>query len=246
MRARKRCSVDGCTNNTHAKGVCQSHGPRCSVDGCTNSVNSKGGVCKSHGPRCSVDGCNNNANTKGVCQSHGPRCPVDGCTNNVNSKGVCKPCHGALNGCCPECRYVFTPDDGTAYVRAKTGARTYCLTCQPYGTGEWVKLARKHIDGLHDYPYGYGCVYGCGNDGTHGDHVFPKSVWPEFANEPWNLVPACRDHNHDKSARDPLEWLETVPDSAPFWDLLKVSALGQMVRLHRAGNLRGLIREEVA
>ena len=39
-----------------------------------------------------------------------------------------------------------------------------------------------------------GCVL-CGNPYVDAAHLLPKSVWPEYYTEEWNIVPLCREHH---------------------------------------------------
>lgn len=39
-----------------------------------------------------------------------------------------------------------------------------------------------------------GCVL-CGNPYVDAAHLLPKSVWPEYYTEEWNIVPMCREHH---------------------------------------------------
>ena len=101
VKKRKKCSVEGCTNQARGMGgICIRHGAKedthkiCSVEGCTNKSR-KGGVCDRHGtrPKCSHEGCTNQARTGGVCIRHGTKayiCSSEGCTNKARSRGLCE------------------------------------------------------------------------------------------------------------------------------------------------------------
>ena len=75
----------------------------CSVEGCTKQAK-KGGICIKHGAKvrkCSHEGCTNNALKSGLCIRHGAKitrrtCKFQGCTNKVQCAGVCFR-HGARN-----------------------------------------------------------------------------------------------------------------------------------------------------
>lgn len=57
------------------------------------------------------------------------------------------------------------------------------------------------------------CVY-CGAKANHGDHIAPKSRYPQLRNSMGNLVPACRACNRDKGARTLAEWAPVLPPDA--------------------------------
>lgn len=38
------------------------------------------------------------------------------------------------------------------------------------------------------------CVI-CGRPYVDAAHLLPKSVWPEYYTEEWNIVPLCREHH---------------------------------------------------
>ena len=59
-KKKKVCSVGGCSNNAHARGLCTTHCPRkaCSIDGCSTKAMARG-LCFKHGAlgECLREGC---------------------------------------------------------------------------------------------------------------------------------------------------------------------------------------------
>ena len=39
----------------------------------------------------------------------------------------------------------------------------------------------------------YCCI--CGKLGVDAAHILPKSMYPEYYTEPWNIIPLCREHH---------------------------------------------------
>jgi hypothetical protein len=76
--SKKRCSADGCANQSIKGGVCVKHGAKrkiCNSEGCSNRA-VKGGVCKKHGAKvkqCSSGRCTNIVQNGGVCFKHGAK-----------------------------------------------------------------------------------------------------------------------------------------------------------------------------
>lgn len=74
---KKRCNIEGCTNQVVKVGVCLTHGAkvkykRCSHKGCTSKVQ-QGGVCTTHGAnkkQCNFEGCIRFAQKGGICRRH--------------------------------------------------------------------------------------------------------------------------------------------------------------------------------
>ncbi|KAF0684005.1 Aste57867_23993 [Aphanomyces stellatus] len=103
-KARTKCSVADCFNQTYARQVCIKHGgkAKCIVDGCDANVRSQGFCCK-HGPKttkktCQVDGCNKVAHARHRCVRHGggQKCKVDACPAFARSGGFCQR-HGDVS-----------------------------------------------------------------------------------------------------------------------------------------------------
>lgn len=58
----------------------------------------------------------------------------------------------------------------------------------------------------------------CGCRVTHTlDHILPKTIYPEYAVNPSNLVPCCRDCNSDKNTSIPTAEAETLH---PYFDFV--------------------------
>eukprot|EP00729_Bicosta_minor_P005556 gene5556-biopygen16858 len=96
----KCCSVDGCTTNAKARGVCFVHGAygECKTINCSTNAQKRGGYCARHGGKAgycqAIPPCNTPAVPgKFVCTMHGAHgiCSVWGCTKNANKsgRGVC-------------------------------------------------------------------------------------------------------------------------------------------------------------
>ncbi len=69
-----------------------------------------------------------------------------------------------------------------------------------------------NINGLQAFIRDGGCCVYCGKPllekygvASAADHLLPKSEYPELAEEPTNLVPACADCNHLKHYYDPSD-----------------------------------------
>ena len=45
----------------------------------------------------------------------------------------------------------------------------------------------------------YCCI--CGRTATDAAHLLPRSLYPEYYSEDWNIVPMCREH-HDRFDKD--------------------------------------------
>lgn len=45
----------------------------------------------------------------------------------------------------------------------------------------------------------YCCI--CGRTATDAAHLLPRSLYPEYYSEDWNIVPMCREH-HDRFDND--------------------------------------------
>eukprot|EP00729_Bicosta_minor_P032666 gene32666-biopygen11569 len=100
----KVCSVGGCSNTVHAKGLCSTHCRKpCSVEGCTTKATTRG-LCTKHGAngKCAEMGCVTNARKRGgYCSKHSKKvaCAHPNCsTPLVPGKGVCTK-HGAFGIC---------------------------------------------------------------------------------------------------------------------------------------------------
>eukprot|EP00729_Bicosta_minor_P011854 gene11853-biopygen31080 len=100
----KVCSVDGCSNTVHARGLCANHCRKsCSVEGCTTKAMARGLCCKhgAHG-KCVKKGCVTNAQKRGGhCSKHSKKavCAHPNCsTPLIVGKGVCAK-HGAFGIC---------------------------------------------------------------------------------------------------------------------------------------------------
>lgn len=80
----------------------------------------------------------------------------------------------------------FTPNQ-----KKQIGAAYSRVTAQNHASG----LRSVILDDEHGNLV---CVY-CGmQPGRQIDHFLPRSIYPEFGLEPWNLVPSCADCNKDK------------------------------------------------
>eukprot|EP00729_Bicosta_minor_P032478 gene32478-biopygen11146 len=100
----KGCSVDGCSNTVHGRGLCANHSRKpCSVEGCTTKAQGRG-LCNKHGAhgKCVTMGCVTNARKRGGhCGKHSKKvaCAHPNCsTPAVVGKGVCVK-HGAFGIC---------------------------------------------------------------------------------------------------------------------------------------------------
>eukprot|EP00729_Bicosta_minor_P006748 gene6748-biopygen7168 len=100
----KVCSVGGCSNTVHGRGLCKHHCLKpCSVEGCTTKAKARG-VCTKHGAygKCVKKGCVTNARKKGGhCFAHKKKvaCAHPNCsTPGVPGKGVCAK-HGTFGIC---------------------------------------------------------------------------------------------------------------------------------------------------
>eukprot|EP00729_Bicosta_minor_P011899 gene11899-biopygen29096 len=100
----KVCSVGGCSNTVHRRGLCGAHGKKpCSVEGCTTKAKARG-LCGKHGAhgQCVEMGCVTNAQKRGGhCKKHSKKvaCAHPNCsTPLVPGKGVCVK-HGAFGIC---------------------------------------------------------------------------------------------------------------------------------------------------
>ncbi|OQS04663.1 hypothetical protein THRCLA_03124 [Thraustotheca clavata] len=106
-RNRRRCIIEGCTNQVLARQRCVRHGgkPLCSHFGCTANART-GGVCSRHGAAlqkrvCSVDGCSRIAHRKLLCIRHGGgrQCNIQGCSTHARSGGCENPCRPNSDKC---------------------------------------------------------------------------------------------------------------------------------------------------
>lgn len=107
--AQKICSVEGCENKNHAKGMCTIHYARFKRRGTTGPVEAE----RKHGRVCAVDGCDRKGNGgRGMCGMHNMRvkkygdptvnlksrpkvpCAVDDCEKIAKALGYC-PTHYA-------------------------------------------------------------------------------------------------------------------------------------------------------
>eukprot|EP00729_Bicosta_minor_P006312 gene6312-biopygen1211 len=100
----KVCSVGGCSNTVHRRGLCNTHRRKpCSVEGCTTKAMARG-LCSKHGAsgKCVQMGCVTNAQRRGGhCGKHRKKvaCAHPDCsTPLVLGKGVCAK-HGAFGIC---------------------------------------------------------------------------------------------------------------------------------------------------
>eukprot|EP00729_Bicosta_minor_P005433 gene5433-biopygen19871 len=100
----KVCSVGGCSNTVHRRGLCDTHGRKpCSMEGCTTNAKARG-LCGKHGAygKCVQKGCVTNARKGGGhCSKHGKKvaCAHPNCsTPLIPGKGVCVK-HGAHGIC---------------------------------------------------------------------------------------------------------------------------------------------------
>eukprot|EP00729_Bicosta_minor_P003065 gene3065-biopygen25866 len=97
----KLCSVDGCTTNAKARGVCKKHGANGTY--CPNKVVARR-VCAKHGANgfCSFGNCKTAARNKGRCSRHGGGstkvCKVKDCDTLAKARGLCRK-HGASGTC---------------------------------------------------------------------------------------------------------------------------------------------------
>ena len=130
---RKPCSVDGCTANAQARGLCKKHGAygKCSVNDCSTNAQNKGGFCGGHGGRkrkpCSVAGCSTKEQARGLCGKHGARgkCNVSDCSTNATTKdGFCAR-HGGKDGFCttPGCDTPSIPGKGVCTKHGGGGSK---------------------------------------------------------------------------------------------------------------------------
>eukprot|EP00729_Bicosta_minor_P007311 gene7311-biopygen16919 len=100
----KVCSVGGCSNTVHRRGLCSTHCRKpCSVEGCTTKALTRG-LCRKHGAygKCVQLGCVSNAQKRGGhCFAHSKKvaCAHPNCsTPLIVGKGVCVK-HGAYGIC---------------------------------------------------------------------------------------------------------------------------------------------------
>eukprot|EP00729_Bicosta_minor_P032723 gene32723-biopygen30523 len=94
----KPCSMEGCTTNAKARGLCSKHGAygKCVTMGCVTNARKKGGHCSKHSKKvaCAAPNCSTPlVDGKGVCAKHGAHgiCTAWGCKTNAASgkKGHC-------------------------------------------------------------------------------------------------------------------------------------------------------------
>ena len=105
-KKKKVCSVGGCSNNVHSRGLCPHHGRK----------------------PCSVDGCSTKAHARGLCWKHGAlgECLREGCTSAARNKGRLCSKHTVKLSCAdPDCD---TPQVLGKFVCIKHGAYGYCTT----------------------------------------------------------------------------------------------------------------------
>eukprot|EP00729_Bicosta_minor_P025247 gene25247-biopygen5745 len=173
----KVCSVDGCSNNLFARGLCTTHYRKpCSVEGCTTKAMARG-LCTKHGAygRCVKMGCVTNALKRGGhCFAHKKKvaCAHPNCsTPLIAGKGVCAK-HGAFGIC-------------TAWgckTNARAGKKGHCFkhskekaTCSASGCSNVVVargLCVKH--GAQGFCSTAGCNTGAVKDGLCKKHGAKK------------------------------------------------------------------------
>lgn len=148
----RKCSHEGCTNNSLKGGVCIRHGVKvgqCSHNGCTKNI-VKGGVCVRHGAklkRCRQEGCSKIVTNNGVCMRHGAvakKCSFECCSNNAVLGGVCIR-HGAIvKRCTHEGCTHYAQQRGVCKTHGAVVKRKYCTR---EGCGNFVQrkgFCRRH------------------------------------------------------------------------------------------------------
>eukprot|EP00729_Bicosta_minor_P032672 gene32672-biopygen26479 len=173
----KVCSVDGCSKNVYARGLCKSHCRKpCSVEGCTTIAKARG-LCGKHGAygKCVQMGCVTNARKRGGhCKKHSRKvaCAAPNCsTPLVPGKGVCVK-HGAFGIC-------------TAWgctTNAASGKKGHCIkhskdkaTCSASDCSNGV-VARGlcYAHGARGFCSTAGCDTGAVKDGLCSKHGAKK------------------------------------------------------------------------
>ena len=58
---------------------------------------------------------------------------------------------------------------------------------------EKQKKKNKAVSDIKKSLPNYCCI--CGAHGVDAAHILPKSMFPEYYTEPWNIIPLCREHH---------------------------------------------------
>eukprot|EP00729_Bicosta_minor_P005449 gene5449-biopygen29913 len=173
----KVCSVAGCSNTVHGRGLCRSHCRKpCSVEGCTTKAHARG-LCVKHGTygKCVQMGCVTNAVKRGGhCGEHSKKvaCAHPNCSAPlVVGKGVCAK-HGA-HGICTAwgCKTnAYAGKKGHCFKHSKDRA-----TCSTSGCSNGV-VARGlcFAHGARGFCSTAGCNTGAVKDGLCSKHGAKK------------------------------------------------------------------------
>ncbi|KAF0684877.1 Aste57867_23121 [Aphanomyces stellatus] len=98
-RAREKCGVADCHNQTYARGFCVRHGGKkpCASPGCDGNVRIGEFCCKHATSKgvarlCSLPGCVRTARVRGKCVKHGggPLCSLEECSSYARIGGFCQ------------------------------------------------------------------------------------------------------------------------------------------------------------